>query len=102
MEPILQVIITGICGVLTALFGFVITYLVKKTKQLEEKNKVKDQKIEALHNGFRQDVFKAVAELNKEAVGLSKEVKELRTDMELVKSLVVENKTHYKKLENKS
>jgi len=32
MEQIITVIVSGICGVLTAAFGFVIAYLVKKTK----------------------------------------------------------------------
>jgi len=59
MEQIITAIVSTACGIITALGGFVIAYLVKKTKQLEEKNKIKDAKIDALHNGFRQDVFNA-------------------------------------------
>jgi hypothetical protein len=39
--------------------------------------------------------------LKKEVVKLNKEVLELKTDMKLVKNLVVESKTRYKELEEK-
>lgn len=39
--------------------------------------------------------------LKKEVVKLNKEVLELKTDMKLVKKLVVESKTRYKELEEK-
>jgi len=87
MEQIITVIISTLCGIIIAAGSVVIAYLHKKTKQLEEKNKRKEEEIKALHNGFRDYVYK--------------EIKELKTDMKLVKNLVVENKVHYKELEEK-
>lgn len=49
-------------------------------------------KIDALHNGFRQDVFNAV-------VKQGNKIKNLQTDVKLIKELVVENKKHYKQIE---
>ena len=65
MEEIIKIIIISICSIITAISGFIIAWLHKKTKQLEE-NKVKIEKekeslrteIKTLHNGFREYVYK--------------------------------------------
>ena len=45
MEEILKVIIISICSVITAISGFIIAWLHKKTKQLEEdKRKINKEK----------------------------------------------------------
>ena len=103
MEQIITVIVTGVCGVLTAGpvrvvracfdlgdFGFVVAYLVKKTKQLEEKNKIKDAKIDALHNGFRQDVFTAL-------VKHDKKIEALKTEIQAVKKVTDRKQIEAKK-----
>ena len=95
MDQILNAVVIGVVGVVTAFSGLIIAYFHKKTKQLEEKNKAKDKKIESLHNGFRDYVYK-------ELVEIKNEVKDLKVDTKLVKSLVVENKVHYKGLEGKN
>lgn len=94
MEQIITVIVTTWCAIITALGGLVIAYLHSKTKQQEGEKKVLRDKIENLHNGFRHEVYTRILNLEKEAKKISK-------DMDLVKSLVVENKKHYKELESK-
>jgi hypothetical protein len=94
VEQIITVIVSTLCGLITALGGLAIAYLHKKTKQLEEKNRIKDQKIEALHNGFRHEVYTRI-------LALEKSLDKVSRDTELVKDLVVENKKHYKQLEGK-
>ena len=57
-----------------------VAYFHRLTKRLEEKNKQKDIRIEHLENGFRDTVLH--------------EIKELRTDMQLIKKIVVKDEKH--------
>src|SRR5688572_30737414 len=101
MDQILNAIIAGLVGIIGAMTSLIIAYLNKKKKLQEEiearKREVKDKEIEikALHNGFREYVYKEIKELKVD-------VKDLKVDTKLVKKLVVENKTHYKELEDRS
>lgn len=94
MEQLITVIVSTLCGIITALGSVVIAYLHKKTKQLEGEKKTLRTEIKNLHNGFREYVYKEIKELKEE-------VKDFKTDMKLVKGLVVENKKHYKEIEGK-
>lgn len=107
MEQLITVIVSTLCGIVTALGSVVIAYLHKKTKQLERDKKDLRGEINNLHNGFRANIYKKLEniEIRLEAleglVVLTEKVKELKTDMKLVKGLVVENKKHYKEIEGK-
>jgi len=64
MEQIITTIITILCSVLTALGGFVIAYLRKRTKDLEKELKNKDTQIQIFNNGFRDKVYKELKQIN--------------------------------------
>ena len=83
----MEQIITAI----VAAASFIVAYFHRLTKRLEEKNKVKDDRI---HNGFRQDVFTAISKQGNE-------IKELKTDMKLIKKIVINGRKEYKQIEEK-
>lgn len=95
MEQIIKELIFSLIAILASVTGLVIAWIESKKRKLEEKEHIKTKnELTKERNGFRDQIRDELIEVNKE-------IKELKTDMKLIKGLVVENKKHYKELEHK-
>jgi hypothetical protein len=75
---------------ITAVGSLVIAYLYKKTRELEKDKKDLGVKVDALHNGFRQEVHTKICKLEEQ-------VEALGTDMALIKGMLVRSSDKEKK-----
>jgi len=66
MEQLITVTVSVLCTILSAVGSLVIAYLHKKTRELEKDKKDLGAKVDALHNGFRQEVHTKICKLGEQ------------------------------------
>lgn len=93
MENLINTTLSVSAAVVIAIGGLIITYLQKKTKQLEGKVKDREADIKHLHNGFRDEVKSELSSLNTK---FTENLIPLKTDFNMIKRILLEEKSNEK------